>query len=254
MEGSGKKLQALGEAAALVPDGALLALGGFTLYRRPVAFCRSLVEREVRDLEVVAFTAGYETELLVEGGCVRRLRCCYAGLEHFGPAPLIRAAAERGELEFVDESELSIAIGLQAAVLDVPWIPVRHALAGTDLPETRPDFVEVDDPTTGETLLGLPALRPQVAVIHAAYADEAGNAILGSSLTLDRELTFASELVVVTADAIVDPADLAAHGDLDLIAPQVDVVVHAPGGSRPCSCLPHYRYDPASLLTHMEQR
>src|SRR5579864_4288699 len=104
------KLVSLAEAAALVNSGDTLALGGVTLYRRPVAFVRALLRRNPRPntLTLLCFTASYESDLLVGAGCVRRVRTCYFGLESFGFAPNFTAAAAAGTLEIVEESEASL--------------------------------------------------------------------------------------------------------------------------------------------------
>ena len=87
----------LEEAAALVPDGATLALGGMTVYRRPVAFARALLARtpRPRDLTLLSFTGGYESDILVGGGCVGTVRSCYFGLESFRIAAKFTAAAHK---------------------------------------------------------------------------------------------------------------------------------------------------------------
>src|SRR5512142_1496253 len=105
----------LAEAAALVRSGDVLALGGMTLYRRPVAFVYELLRRAARptDLTLLCFTAAYESDLLIAAGCVRRLRTCYAGLEIFGFAPMYTAARD---LDVAPETEASLSCGLRASM------------------------------------------------------------------------------------------------------------------------------------------
>jgi len=97
----------LEEAAALVRDGMTLALGGMTIYRRPVAFVRALLRRDPhpRDLTLLCFTAGFESDLLVGAGCVRAVRSVYFGLEAFGFAPMFTERANRGELTILVEGD-----------------------------------------------------------------------------------------------------------------------------------------------------
>lgn len=239
------------EATAPVGVGALLALGGMMLYRRPVAFCRALAPT-ARDLTVVTFSSGYETELLVAEGCVSRLRTCYAGMEVFGSSPLIRRAVEQGTLDFVDETELSLTAGLQAASLNVPWLPVSDAVVNTDYPSVRPDFTFLTDPGTQASLLCLPAIRPDVCVVHVPFADAYGNAVIPSSPSLDKELVAASRTVIVTADELLPTEELRDRGEVTVFGFEVDAVVPAPGGSRPCASYPHYPYDGIALLDYLE--
>ncbi|MCW3065565.1 MAG: CoA transferase subunit [Solirubrobacterales bacterium] len=231
-----------------------LFLGGMLLARRPVAFCRALVLAAVQKLTVVTFTAGVETEVLLDGGCLDVVRTTYAGLEIYGPSLGIRAAAEDGVIELVDETEFTIAAGLQAAVLGLPWFPSTRALVGTDYPDLRPDIGRLVDPASGRELLTLPPIRPDVAVIHAPWADSHGNAILRTGLAVDHAAACASAVTIVTAERVLAPDELRALGEADLLAFQVDHVVEAPDGARPTSCLPHYEHDRVALIDLAEAR
>ena len=105
----------LADAARLVSSGDTLALGGMLLYRRPVAFVRQLLGLDTRDLTLLAMSSGYESDLLVAAGRVKRVRTSYFGLEGVGLAPMFTQAAQNGLLEVVEESEASIAWGVRAA-------------------------------------------------------------------------------------------------------------------------------------------
>jgi glutaconate CoA-transferase subunit A len=248
------KLTTLASALATVRSGSTLFLGGMLLSRRPVAFCRGLVEREVRNLTVVAFTAGVETEVLLAGGCVSVVRSCYAGLEIYGPAPGIRSAAERGEIELVDESEFTIAAGLQAAVLGLPWFPSTRALVGTDYPDLRPDVGRLTDAASGREMLTLPPIRPDVAVIHVPWADAYGNAILRPAPAVDHAGACAAAITIITAEQVLEPDELRKIGEADLLGFQVHRVVELPGGARPTSCLPQYEHDRRSVIDLAQAR
>jgi glutaconate CoA-transferase subunit A len=246
------KRASLEAAAALVESGSTLALGGMTLYRRPVAFSRALLRR-FRDtgspsgLTLLAFTAGLESDVLVGGGLVRRVRSCYFGLEIFGLAPMFTYCAGRGDLEVLEETEASLAFGLRAAMAGVGFMPGRGWL-GTDLPRLRPDVRTVADPYSGEELVAFPAIQPDVAVIHALRADPSGNAQIGENRGVDEELALTARTVIVTAEEIVPELARA-----DIVGPLVTCVVHAPGGALPTSCHPGYPLDGEALLAYAEQ-
>ena len=240
------------EAARLVPQGCTLALGGMTLYRRPMAFVRALLKRyrstgEPGGLTLLVFTGGPESDLLVGAGMVARVRSCYFGLEIFGLAPMFTYFANRGEIEVVEETEASLAFGLRAYMAGVGFMPGRGWL-GTDLPRLRPDVRTVVDPYTGETLMAFPAIHPNVAVIHALRADAQGNAQIGDNKAVDEELLMTSDTVIVTAEEIVPELKRA-----DLVAPLVHAVVLAPHGAAPTSCHPLYPLDGEAILDYTEQ-
>ncbi|UCF28224.1 MAG: CoA transferase subunit A [Chloroflexota bacterium] len=240
------------EAVSAIPSGSMLALGGMTNYRRPVAFVRSLIQHyqetaEPKDLTLLCFTAGLESDLLVGAGMVSRVRSCYFGLEIFGLAPMFTHYANRGEIEVVEETEASLALGLRATLAGIGFMPAR-AWIGTDLPKLRSDVKTITDPYTNETLMAFPAIAPDVAVIHAIKADWEGNTVIGKNKGVDQELSAASKNVIVTAEEVVPKLD-----EVDLITQFVDAVVHAPQGALPTSCHPLYQIDGEGLLAYVEQ-
>ncbi len=237
----------LSDAAALVRSGDTLALGGMTLYRRPVAFVRELLKTDVRDLTLLCFTASYESDVLVGAGRVTAVRTCYFGLEAFGLAPMFTQRATRGDLRVVEESEGSLAFGLRATLAGVGFMP-GPGWVGTDMLKVRPDVKVIDDPYTGKPVAAFPAIACDMAVIHAPVADRAGNARLGGSLSVDRELSMAARHTIVTAEAIVDALD----APVDIGQPFVAAVAHAPQGARPTSCYPHYPVDGAEILRYID--
>ncbi len=241
------KLISLTDAAALVRSGDTLALGGMTLYRRPVAFVRELLKTETRDLTLLCFTASYESDLLVGAGRVKAVRTCYFGMEAFGLAPMFTQRATSGDLRVIEESEGSLAFGLRATLARVGFMP-GPGWVGTDMLKVRPDVKVIDDPYTGKPVAAFPAVACDVAVIHAPIADRAGNARLGGNLAVDRDLSMVARRVVVTAEEIVDELD----APVDVGQLFVTSVVHAPRGARPTSCYPLYPVDGAEILRYME--
>jgi len=242
----------MAQAVKLVPSGAMLAMGGVTLYRRPMAFTRALIQGylhkgEPSELTLLAFTAGLESDLLVGAGMVRRVRTCYFGLEIFGFAPMFSYLANRGEIEIVEETEASLAFGLRAQLAGIGFMPGRGWL-GTDLPRLRPDVRTVTDPYNGEELMAFPAIRPDVAVIHCLRADLEGNAIIGTNKGIDLELAQVARQVILTTEEIAFDLE-----HVDLVAPFISAVVEAPGGALPSSCHPLYPMDGSAILDYAEK-
>lgn len=243
------KTTSLAQAAALVNSGETLGLGGMTLYRRPVGFVRALIQRPdpPRDLTLLAFTCGIESDLLIGAGLVARTRTCYFGLETFGFAPMWAAATAAGYLTIVEESEASIANGLRATLARIGFMP-SHAWQGTDMFTARPDVKTLTDPYTGETLTAFPAIACDVAVIHVLQADRKGNCILGGNPTIDQELALAADLVIITAETLSDELPT----PIDIPALAVDHVVTLPHGAWPTSCYPRYPLDGDAILRYID--
>ena len=242
----------LEQAAQMLNSGEMLALGGITLYRRPVSFVRALLRRYLetglpKDITLLTFTAGLESDVLVGSGMVSRIRTCYFGLEIFGLAPMFTYYANRGQIEVIEESEASLAAGLRAQMANVGFMPAR-AWLGTDLTVLRPEVRTVLDPYSGEELIAFPAIQPDLAVIHALQGDLDGNAIIGGNKGVDLELAVTARKVVVTSEEILPELKHA-----DLVAPFVHHIASAPFGALPSSCHPLYPLDGSAFLQYSEQ-
>lgn len=242
---------AMDEAASMVRSGDTLAIGGMTLYRRPVSFVRSLLLRyfqsgEPDNLTILPFAAGYESDLLVGAGMVSRIRSCYFGLEIFGLAPMFTYHATRGNVEVLEETEASLALGLRAQIAGIGFMPGR-AWIGTDLLKLRPDVQTIVDPYTGEELVAFPAIKPDIAVIHALTVDEDGNSIIGKNKSVDEELALSAEKVIVTAEREVPELE-----QVDIIGPLVQAYVISPEGALPSSCHPYYPMDGKAIMHYTE--
>ena len=242
----------LGEALAAVRDGHRVAFGGMTLYRRPVAAALALAAAGRAGLELVSLTGGLETDLLIGAGCVRRVRSCYIGLEVVGFAPHFTRGVQQGTLEIVEETEYTLSYAVQAATMRVPFLPMRGDLARTDLLRVRPDLKTFTCPLTGTSLIAVPALHCDVAIVHATAADRHGNCHLKGQLALDPHFVTAADVTIVTTERIVETAELRAMGGVQLSGVFVTHVVEAPGGSLPTSCVPHHRLDVAAVLDYAD--
>jgi glutaconate CoA-transferase subunit A len=243
------KRTSLEKAVSLVHDGDVLALGGMTIYRRPMAFVRQMLRSESppHDLTLLCFTAGVESDLLVGSGLVSRVRSCYFGLESFGLAPMFTSLANAGRIDVIEETESSLAFGMRATMAGVSFMP-GPGWVGTDLPRVRPDVKFIDDPYGPGQYAAFPAVHCDVAVIHALRADSAGNAEFGPNQGVDAELGLLSRRVIVTTEEVVERIE----GPIDVSSLKVTAVVHAPGGAWPTSCYPLYPLDGQEILRYSE--
>jgi glutaconate CoA-transferase subunit A len=244
------KVATLEEAIGLVRDGDTVAPGGMTLYRRPVAACAELIRQGRRGLTLLDYTGSFEGDILIGAGAVATVRSCYIGMDVLGLAPMHRRAAERAEIEIVDETEATVAYGLRAARARVDFLPAR-VLDRTDVRRVRPDLASVASPYSGREYVALPAIVPDVAIVHAPFADASGNATLLSEYCLDADLAAAARTTIVTAERIVGTEEIERRG-ADIVGGWVDRVVEAPRGAYPTSCFPDYDVDFAFLADYVE--
>ncbi len=235
-----------------MPDGCTLALGGMTMYRRPVAFVRELLRRDPRprDLTLLCFTAGYESDLLVGAGCVSAVRTAYFGLEAFGFAPMFTEAVGKGTLRVVEETESSLAMGIRARMAGVGFMP-SNAWLGTDLPRLRPDVKTIMDPYSGEELMAFPAIQCDVAVLHGLAGDACGGVLLNNNLGVDLELVHITDTVIVTVERMVDALERTLAGQF-VPAPGTSHIALAPRGAAPTSCYPDYPLSGGEIMRYVD--
>ncbi len=237
--------------AQLPEEDYSIGFGGVTLYRRPMAVSLHYLEHlqgksSLPAIELFCFTAGVESDLLVGAGMIESVRTCYFGLEVFGFAPHFTAAANRGAIKIIEESEASFAYGIRAKLADVGFMP-SPAWQGTDLLKLRPEVKSIKDPYSGEMLTAFPALGCDVAVIHAIEADIRGNARIGENQGIDRELALIADKVFITAEKIVPQLKQA-----EIFGQRVTGVIEAPQGAWPTSCHPLYPLDGHAILAFSE--
>ena len=247
MTGPISKQISLAEAAASVPDGATVALGGLSMNSAPMAFVRELVRAGKRDLTVVAIVAGMCVDWLVAAGCASRVLAGLISFEGFGLAPHFRHGVESGRVEMEEYSEHLLICRLQAQARRLPFMPTTAGL-GTDVPAlhaaTGALRVETDT-VTGRSYVACTPLPVDVAVVHVHEADIAGNARVNPKLLwMDSEIVNAADCTIVTAERIVDTATFVAEPHRTTYPRfMVDTVCEAPRGAYPTSFFPGYGHD-----------
>ena len=142
------KIASLAEGIALVRNGDTVALGGHTLRRHPMAAAGEIIRQRKRDLHILGWNSGIEFDLLVGAGCVKIVETSYVGISGFGLAKNYRRAAESGEIEIREHSEISALDMFRAGASGMAFV-ASSVLAGTDVPATNPRIATVTDPFTG---------------------------------------------------------------------------------------------------------
>jgi glutaconate CoA-transferase subunit A len=227
------ELTTLSEAVAgLVRDGDAVALEGFT-HLIPFAAGHELLRQGRTDLELVRMTPDVLYDQMVGAGAARKLVFSYAGNPGVGSLHRLREAVEHGwprPIEIEEHSHAGMANRYAAGAAHLPFAVLR-GYWGTDLAQlttVRP----VTCPFTGEELAAVPALRPDVAIVHAQEADRRGNVQLWGIPGVQKEAVLAAARSLVTVERIVDELELR-PGGVVIPAFVIDAVAEAPGGSRP---------------------
>jgi glutaconate CoA-transferase subunit A len=225
-----------------LPGGAVVAVGGAGLVRKPMAALRALAGTGRADLVIVSFLGGVDVELLLEAGCVAELHSAGVSLDGAGLAPRFRAAREARAIRFVEWSEGCLVASLEAGARRLDTGLTRSGL-GTDLPAMNPWLREVADPHSGAPVMAARAIVPDLALLHVPWIDHEGHAHVAGDLAADGLLARAARRTLVTYE---EPRDLD-PGGAAISRIWIDEAVHAPGGSLPSGCHPVCRPDLAEV-------
>ena len=228
-----------------VGDGDTVVIEGFT-HLISFAAGHEIIRQRKRDLVACRMTPDLVYDQLIAAGCVRKLVFSWAGNPGAGPLYALRRAVEQGiphPLEIEEYSHYGMVARLTAGAAKLPFYPLRN-YAGSDLPRANPLIRTVECPYTGERLATVPALNPDVAIVHVQRADAEGSAQIWGLMGVQKEAAFASRRVIIVAEDIVDERVIRADPNRTLIPGLiVDAVVHEPFGCHPSYAQGYYDRD-----------
>ncbi|HEV8191010.1 MAG TPA: CoA-transferase [Ktedonobacterales bacterium] len=251
------KLMTMREAIArFVPDGSSVALGLALEPLIPFAAGHELIRQRRRDLRLIGPISDILFDQLIGAGCVTRVVAAWVGNVSEGLGYNYRRAAEQGlphPIAIEDHSNYSISLALLAGALGVPYIPMV-SLLGSDIARDHPSIRPALSPLDGSPTLLVPALRPDVAIVHVQRADEAGRAHVWGGLGIAEEAALAARGVIYTAEDIV-PSEVILSDPNRVLAPGAKTlaVVRAPGGAHPAPVQGHYNRDHAAFHEYHER-
>ena len=244
------KVVSLEEATSFVRDGDLVGIGGSTMSRTPMGMIWALIRAGRKDLTCCRSIVSSDGDLLFASGACRHIVTSWFSQSIlFGVSKVMRHYVETGAARFDEWSHMAMGMRLRAGAMGIPFMPIRSML-GSDVRKQRPEPVEMDCPFTGEKLLLVPALNPDVALIHVQRCDAYGNAQIDGLQFMDIDLAMAANKVILTTERVVSNDQIRRAPDQTKIPFfTVDAVVELPFGCAPHEC--YGVYEP--MLRHMEQ-
>ena len=247
------KTMSLSEMVGKVRSGDRVSFGGGSMTRKPMAAARALARSPVEVLRLCCFLAGPEADLLIGLGKVVSIEYAHFGFDFLGLAPNFRRVAESGLIDAFEHTEGNFVMAAEAAAHDVPFSASRAGLATDVVRLANCPYRPFDCPVTGERLLAVPAIRPDVHFIHAGLADRVGNVVIHGDAYCDALLARASKTVFVTAERVVDslPEHLSQR-DTVLSRVWVTGVAEAPRGCGFTACFPDWPIDYLAGLEYQE--
>ncbi len=259
------KLMTLKEAVSrFIKEGSQIALGGFTIARNPMAVAYEIARQRIGGLHIVCHSHGQALDVLIGAGCVKRLEIAYGGNGRYAPTCIrFKKAIQKGEIQFEDYSNYQMSLRFLAGSLNIPFIPTKSGL-GSDIvnleafsEETRKErkvarkkLVVMQNPfeKRKDSVVLLPALNPDVALIHVQYVGEDGTVRIKGLTFADIEQAKSADTVIVTCEEIVPRSFIRTDSDQNSLPPFfVDAIVRIPYGAHPTACYGFYDYDPKHL-------
>jgi glutaconate CoA-transferase subunit A len=238
----------LGEAVeSIVRDGDTVAMEGFT-HLIPHAAGHEIVRQKRKRLTLIRMTPDLIYDQLVGMGCVEKMIFSWTGNPGVGSLHRVRDAIENGwpvPLAYEEHSHSAMANAYEAGAAGLPCAIFR-GYVGVDLPKVNPNIRRITCPFTGEILAAVPAIRPDVTVIHAQRADRAGNVMIEGILGVQKEAVLAAKRSIVTVEEIVDDFGPRSPNAVILPAWTVGAIAQVPGGAYPSYAFGYYKRDNAS--------
>jgi glutaconate CoA-transferase subunit A len=250
-----------------VHDHNHISIGGFTINRNPMAAVYEIIRQRIKNLHLYAHSNGQGVDELIGAGCVSKLEIAYAGSGRFAPTCIrFRKAIESGAVVVEDYSNYQMTLRFLAGAMGVPFLPTRSGLgtsivdkwgfppamrtADPKIPNRK--MVVMDNPLDGwgETsrLVLVPAIYPDVTILHVQKADRQGTARIEGLPFADVEQAKAAGKVILTCEELVDPDYLRETPEYNQIPFFcADAVVKVPLGAFPTACYRYYDYDPVYL-------
>ncbi len=263
------KCMSMAEAISrFVKPGCHLSIGGFTLNRNPMAAVYEIIRQRIDNLHLYAHSNGQGVDELIGAGCVRAIEIAYGGNGRFAPTCIrFRKAIETGQIHFEDYSNYQMTLRFMAGAMGVPFLPTTSGL-GTDILQKwgfSPEFREAETRLPREKLLVmdnpfrrqdedppkvvlLPAVNPDVTIIHVQKAGREGTVSINGLTFADVEQAKAARHLIVSCEELVEEDEMRLEpGENQLPFFLVDAVVHQFYGAYPTACYGCYDYDPQFL-------
>jgi len=249
-----EKVLSLEEAASFVNDGVTVGIGGSTLSRTPMAMIWQLIRARKKNLSCSRCIISTDGDLLIGSGVANHIMSSwFAQGILWGRSKGMRHYVENELARYDEWSHMGMGMRFRAGAMGVPFLPMRSML-GSDVARIRPEVKEINCPFTGEKLLLIPALNPDVALIHVQRCDAYGNAQMDGLQFMDIDLALAANRVILTAERIVSNDQIRRAPDQTKIPFFcVDAVVEVPYGSMPHECYGIYEPAMKHLDAYVEQ-
>lgn len=250
-----KVMEAEEAVKRFVRDGCMLGVGGMHMHNNAMAVIREITKQKKKIGSLTTSpSACTNADMLIGAGLVEEIYCAYVGFEHLGLAPNFRKWSESGQLRIRECDEAFSVYSHRAGASSLPFLPLPKGLETTSVPDlNKEDYRFTKDPFTGEDVLCIRSVQPDVAVVHCQKADAYGNAIFEGSLFTDFDMIKASDKVILQVEEVVPIEYMVQHSTrVNVPGLLVDAIVNVPFGCHPTASHKYYTYDEDHLKEYLK--
>lgn len=238
----------LSEIDKIIKSNSTIAIGGFTINRKPIAIIKEIAKSDINNLNLFTLAGSLDVDLLVEKSKVKKISAAYVGYEGIGFSKITRKAVESGNVAFEDLTEILYYLRLKAGAIGTPFIPTE-SIINSDIFKINSACKKIKDPFTKKVLCAVKGIKPDVCIIHAQKADKFGNILIDESDFSEREMAQASKIRIFSVEEIgeLKPNQITIHKDF------VDYIVVVKNGAYPTGCKNYYSPDIKKILEHIDK-
>ena len=239
------KLMSATDVVSQLQDGMTIGIGGWGPRRKPMALIREILRSNLKDLTVVSY-GGADVGMLCAAGKVKKVVFAFVSLDFIPLEPYFREARQTGSIETLEVDEGMLLLGLRAAGWGMPFMPTRVGL-GTDVVKVNKEIKVINSPYDDKEWVAMPAIKLDVALLHADRADARGVCqVKGPDIYMDEQFARAAKKTFVSVEEVVDSSYFSQGDESRFVFWERSLtsgVVHIPGGAHPTSCTPFYGFD-----------
>lgn len=232
----------------IIKSNSIIAIGGFTINRKPIAIIKEIAKSNINNLHVYTLAGSLDVDLLVEKSKVEKISAAYVGYEGLGLSQIIRNAVESGKVIFEDLTEILYYLRLKAGAIGVPFIPTE-SIINSDIFKINSACKRIKDPFTKKNLCSVQAINPDFCIIHAQKADKFGNILIDEPDFSEKEMAQASKIKIFSVEEIgkLKPSEITIPSEF------VDYIIVVKKGAHPTGCKNYYAPDIRDILEYIDK-
>ena len=238
----------LSEINKIIKSNSTIAVGGFTINRKPIAIIKEIAKSDINNLNLFTLAGSLDVDLLVEKLKIKKISAAYVGYEGIGLSKITRKAVESGKVAFEDLTEILYYLRLKAGAIGVPFIPTE-SIINSDIFKINSACKKIKDPFSKKILCAVKAINPDFCIIHAQKADKFGNILIDEPDFSEREMAQASKTRIFSVEEISELKSC----EITIPKDFVDYIIVIKKGAYPTGCKNYYEPSVKNILKYLDK-